>query len=178
MPKRRNFADECRSRRDQPAHSGLELHFPPTTVVTDHENKKVDEISLTQILDRTPFPLPENVQVPTTPLNPAVRTSILPLALERAFIIKRSEGRPIYRAQFWHYDPGYKGWYVYGNGQCQKTGNKLFLIPRFQFMSSVGDGGFGGNPPAKGEKCKDNPNCREGDPVSLQTDCLPTKRQI
>jgi hypothetical protein len=48
-----------------PCIPGLELRLPPNTVIRDHHGKVVRELSITPIpIDRTPFPLPENVEVP------------------------------------------------------------------------------------------------------------------
>ncbi len=48
-----------------PRIPGLELHIPPGTVIRDHDGQVVTHVSLTAIpVDRPPFPLPANVQVP------------------------------------------------------------------------------------------------------------------
>src|SRR6185295_6327152 len=48
-----------------PSIPGLELHIPPQTTIRDEDRNVVQEIGITAIpVDRPPFPLAKNVEVP------------------------------------------------------------------------------------------------------------------
>jgi hypothetical protein len=106
---------------------GLELHLPAGTVIKDEEGDTVHEVSITPIpVDRPPFPLPRNVEVP-------IYFTIQPGG-SYVSTVNRSGPRgaqlvyPNYRnlatgviANFWHYDPDVRDWYVYGPGMVKGT---------------------------------------------------------
>ena len=109
-----------------PEIRGLEVHIPANTVIRDHEGNVVTEVSITPIpLDRPPFPLPRNVEVPV----------YFPLQPGGAYVWGSQGVRIIYpnwlnklpgtRFNFWHYEPGSRGWYVYGLGTVTEDGKQV-----------------------------------------------------
>ena len=130
-------------------------------------------MSLTQIpLDRTPFPL-QAVQVPiyftAQPGGAYIKTSVGIGA--RIHYPNSFNAQPGYRAVFWHYDSGYRGWYAYGRGEVTRDGKQIVPdagVSVYELSGAMV--GFGGSPPATGTKCRDNPSaCKKGDPVDVQT---------
>src|SRR5262249_51610046 len=99
---------------------GLELHLPSNAIVRGEDGRPVTRIGITPIpVDRPPFPLATNVDVP-------VYFTIQPGG---AYVESRAETNgawlvyPNYRqaapgqlVQFFHYDPEEKDWFVYGIG--------------------------------------------------------------
>ncbi len=136
---------------------GLELHLPPGTTIRGEDGKPVTTLGITAIpVDRPPFPLAKNVQVPVyftiQPGGGYVQTSgggpkggWLVYPNYRHF-------EPKQRIQFFHYDPDVKDWYVYGVG----TANATQVVPDvttrlYEFTGAMinGDsspGANGGNP--------------------------------
>ena len=155
-----------------PRIPGLELRLPPTAEVIDHEGKKADELSLTQIpLDRTPFPLPENVNVQiyftAQPGGAYIRSSAgIGARIHYPNLLKADPG---FRFPFWHYDAGYKGWYRYGMGAVTDDGKQVVPDPGVSVYELTG-AMVGGGGPRKNPRptCRD-PQCKAGDPVDLQT---------
>lgn len=69
-----------------------------------------------------------------------------------------------------HYDPGYKGWYVYGLGTVMPGSNQV--IPDTGISIHEFTGAMVAPPslkPAEGKACRDSASCSKGDPVDLQT---------
>lgn len=100
---------------------GLELHLPPQTRLEGEDGRPVTQVSLTPIpVDRPPFPLPTNVAVPTyfTAQPGGAYVYGAGVASPGAWLVypnyHASAGE---LAQFHHYDPKEKDWYVYGTGQ-------------------------------------------------------------
>jgi len=121
---------------------GLELHLPANTVIYDHDWKLRDEVSLTPLpLDRTPFPLPRNVDVPiyftAQPGAGYVRNKS---TSEGARIIypNYKNKLPGTRFNFWHYDPGYRGWYIYGLGTVMEDGKQVVPDPGISIREFTG----------------------------------------
>ncbi|HET9194704.1 MAG TPA: RHS repeat-associated core domain-containing protein [Vicinamibacterales bacterium] len=106
-----------------PKIPGLELRLPPGTVISDEDGRIVREVSITPIpIDRTPFPLPEGVNVPIYfTIQPGGAYVAVTGTGERRgarLVYPNYHG---YQAgmtiDFWHYNPrDGKGWYVYGQG--------------------------------------------------------------
>jgi YD repeat-containing protein len=153
---------------------GLELHLPSNTVIYDHDWKVVDEVGLTPIpLDRTPFPLPRNVEVPVyftiQPGAGYVRNSASNEGA-RLYYPNYKDKLPGTRFNFWHYDPDYRGWYVYGLGTVNESGKQVIPDTGISFREFTG---AMVQPPTarapEGKQCKDQANCDDGDPVDLQT---------
>src|ERR1043165_3630948 len=107
----------------------LEVHVPAGAVVRDPEGQTVTQLSITPIpVDRTPFPLPQNVIVPVFfSVQPGASQVIPP----RAHVVypnytNEPPGTPI---DFWTYDPEDKGWYVYGQGSVTGDGRQVVPDP-------------------------------------------------
>jgi RHS repeat-associated protein len=154
---------------------GLELHLPANTVVYDHDWNLVNEVGLTPIpLDRTPFPLPRNVEVPiyftAQPGAGYVRDQSGGYGGARLFYPNYKSKLPGTRFNFWHYDPGYRGWYIYGLGTVVESGKQV--IPDSGVSVRKFTGAMVAAPglePAEGKDCRDSDNCAKGDPVDVQT---------
>jgi RHS repeat-associated protein len=154
-----------------PKIPGLELHLPRGSVIKDRHGKVVREISITPIpVDRTPFPLPQHIDVP-------VFFTIQPGG---AYLYSASyqprKARLIYPnyydtpkgviANFWHYDPEELGWYVYGAGKV--TGTQVVPDPGvglYEFTGAMMD--TGNTPPATARVHGGDPEA--GDPVDVGT---------
>src|SRR5439155_6537475 len=110
---------------------GLELHLPPGTTITGRHGKPVTTVSITAIpVDRPPFPLAANVDVPVyftiQPGSAYVQTTGPgPRGGWLVYPNYRAAGVPGQRIQFFHYDPDDKGWYVYGLGTVKRDGTQV-----------------------------------------------------
>jgi hypothetical protein len=111
---------------------GLELHLPPQTVIRDEDGQPVTRVSITPIpVDRTPFPLAKNVEVPVyftiQPGGAYVATG--GAGPKGAWLVYPNyrHGEPGQRVRFYHYDPDNLGWYVYGGGAV--TPNAAQVMP-------------------------------------------------
>jgi RHS repeat-associated protein len=146
----------------------LEAHLPQGVVIKDHEGSTVNEISITPIpVDRPPFPLPREV-------NPPVYFTIQPGG---AYVYGDQGVRLIYpnyavyprpagtRLDFWHYDPGYKGWYIYGQGTVTEDGRQVMPDPGISIREFTG-AMIGRTPPPPKRTCGNDDN-NHGDPVDL-----------
>jgi hypothetical protein len=151
---------------------GLELHLPAGTVIRDEDGKAVTRVGITAIpVDRPPFPLPRNVEVPVyfTIQPGGAYVSTTGSGPKGAWLVYSNykhfqRGQ---RVQFFHYDPDGNGWYVYGLG----TATAAQVIPDpttriYSFTGAMINGG--GSPPndgpPPGECCR-----TDGDPVDLTT---------
>ena len=111
-----------------PKIKGLEVHLAPGTVITDDDGNVVHELSLTQLDQaRPPFPLPPLVQTPVYFTVQPGRTYLSKPA--RIYYPAPAGAKPGTRAQFWHYDPDARGWYVYGWGQVTADGTQVVPDP-------------------------------------------------
>ncbi|MGH9238681.1 MAG: RHS repeat-associated core domain-containing protein [Vicinamibacterales bacterium] len=106
-----------------PKIPGLELRLPPGTVISDEDGRIVREVSITPIpIDRTPFPLPEGVNVPIYfTIQPGGAYLAVTGTGERRgarLVYPNYHGyQPGMTIDFWHYNPrDGKRWYVYGQG--------------------------------------------------------------
>src|SRR5437899_1396970 len=157
-----------------PRIPGLEVHIPPNTVIYDHERQVVREVSLTPIpLDRTPFPLPSNVKVPiyfTAQPGGAYIANSEHVAPRHHYANTFNE-LPGTRFKFWHYDPSYRGWYVYGLGIVPESGTQVVPDPGISVREFTGAmvGGPGWAPPSGPRPSRDGVQCDGGDPVNLAT---------
>ncbi|PYN89932.1 MAG: hypothetical protein DMD87_03705 [Candidatus Rokuibacteriota bacterium] len=115
-----------------PRIPGLEVRIPAGSVLYDHERRVVRQVSLTEIaVDRPPFPLATHVVTPVyftlQPGGGYLRN------LERAgarVIYPNRRGAPAGTSfEFWHYDPGDKDWYVYGQGKVTADGKQIVPEP-------------------------------------------------
>lgn len=152
-----------------PRIPGLELRIAPGTVLRDHEGKVAREISITRVpIDRPPFPLPRNVEVP-------VYFTIQPGA---AYIYGAKGARIIYpnyenklpgtRFNFWHYEPDGEGWYIYGLGTAVENRKQVIPDPNVGIYEFTG--AMVANPDlAPPEGPPPGNNGSDGDPVDLST---------
>jgi RHS repeat-associated protein len=155
-----------------PRISGLELHLPPNTVVTDHDGRVVREISITPIpVTQPPFPLPAGVEVPVyftiQPGGAYVATQASGYGRKGAWLVY-----PNYRHQpvgtehnFWHYDPEQKGWHVYGLGRATPSGRQVvpnYDTALYKFTGAMINDGQSPGPPGGNDP-------KDGDPVDLST---------
>jgi len=156
-----------------PKIPGLELHVPAGTVIRDHEGKVVRELSITAIpVDRPPFPLARNVDVPvyfTIQPGGAYVHSYGPSKGAWLVYPNYREERPEKKVQFFHYDPGERGWYVYGLGTVTPNGAQVMPDPKTRLYEFTGAMINSGSSPAaeadpQGDEC-----CSDGDPVNLAT---------
>jgi YD repeat-containing protein len=149
---------------------GLELHLPAGTVIKSDDGQVVHELGITPIpVDRPPFPLAKNVEVPvyfTIQPGGAYVYNANPAGAKGAQLVY-----PNYHhlatgviANFWHYDPDYLGWYVYGWGTVR--GAQVFPNPQTRLYQFTGAMIGGPTPPAKGPPPGWPPG---GDPVDLST---------
>lgn len=123
---------------------GLELHLPPGTTIRGHDGITVRRVGLTPIpVDRPPFPLARNVDVPVyftaqpggayvhTPYGTGPRGAWLVYPNYR-------KAEPGQRAQFFHYDPRVRDWYVYGLGTISRDGKQGIPDPTTRFYAFTG----------------------------------------
>ncbi len=148
-----------------PQIPGLEVRIPAGTVITDAAGHRVRKLNITAIpVDRTPFPLPPFVEVPT----------YFTVQPGRAYLSKPAEIiypnyahlAPGQRAPFWNYDPNGRGWYVYGQGTVSANGKQVIPDPGvrvWQFSGAMFTNSP--TPPSKGPKGA----AGGGDPVDLYT---------
>jgi RHS repeat-associated protein len=149
-----------------PAIPGLEIHVPSGSTVEGEDEQPVTRLGITAIpTDRTPFPLPSNVQVP---VYFTVQPGGAYVEPDGAWVVypNYSDLEPGTRVDFWQYDPeDVRGWYVYGQGTV--TPNRQQIVPDpttriWEFTGAM----FGGVTPAgtapKGDEL-------DGDPVNLST---------
>lgn len=155
-----------------PRIPGLEVHIPPQTVIRDHDGNVVTEVSITPIpLDRTPFPLPQGVDVPiyftVQPGGAYVHTYNSEGPKGARLIYPNYKHRPAStRFDFWHYDPEQRGWYIYGQGTVADDARQVVPDPNVSIYEFTGAMVA---PPALAPQ--DGPvDCsNDGDPVNLGT---------
>jgi RHS repeat-associated protein len=156
-----------------PLLPGLELHLPANTVITDVNGKAVTEITITPVpLDRPPFPLPR-VPVPIYfTIQPGV--SYIKVASSsgpkgaRLFYPNAQMYSPGTPFQFWNYDAGQKGWFIYGQGRVSADRSQVVPNPGVEIYEFTGamvsnPGNGPGDGPRHGNHNKD------GEPVDLGT---------
>jgi hypothetical protein len=117
-----------------PRIPGLELRLPPGTVIRDRIGAIVREISITPIpADRPPFPLPRGVEVPIyftiQPGGASVHTYGSGANGARLIYPNYHREPRGTGANFWHYDPEGREWYVYGGGAVTADGRQVVPHP-------------------------------------------------
>jgi RHS repeat-associated protein len=160
-----------------PRIPGLELRIPPGTVIRDHEGRAVRELSITPIpLDRPPFPLAPGVVPPAYfTIQPGGAYLYNP-SHRGARLVYPNTGREPFgeRFHFWHYDPGPRGWQVYGHGAVTRDEHQIVPDPGIGIYEFTGAmTGSGGNAPNTGPK-PGSPGCCE--PVSVSTGIFVTQK--
>jgi RHS repeat-associated protein len=153
-----------------PRIPGLEVHVPRGSVIKDLDGKVVRELGITAIpVDRPPFPLPENVIVP---IYFTVQPGGAYISGQGARIIypNYTHLAPRTRVEFWTYDPGGKGWHVYGHGNVTADGKQVVPDPGVRIYEFTGaminSPGLSG--PGSGPQF-DFMDWLSGDPVELGT---------
>ncbi|MGH9905431.1 MAG: DUF6531 domain-containing protein, partial [Pyrinomonadaceae bacterium] len=149
---------------------GLELRIPAGAIVRDIDGETLTQISITPIpVDKPPFPLPANVNVPVFfTVQPGGAEVIPPRA--RVIYPNYSGARPDPRIDFWNYDPEEKGWYIYGKGTVSRDGKQVIPDPGVVIYEFTGFMiGSGGNPPTNAPNPGSGPGGSDGDPVDLAT---------
>ncbi len=160
-----------------PKLPGLEVHIPPDTEIIDIDGKAAREVGLTPIpLDRPPFPLPRNVIVPLyyTVQPGAARLKTSGNIGARVHYPNAYNDLPGTRYEFWHYDPEYKGWYVYGLGTVMENGKEIIPDPGvsvYDFNAPMVASPAFAPPSGPKPPCNDpDPKkCKPGDPVDATT---------
>ena len=159
-----------------PYMPGLELHLPPQTTLRDEDGNPVKKVSITPIpIDRPPFPLAKNVDVleyfTAQPGGTYIQTAAD--APRGAWIVYPNYhgAAPGQLAQFFHYDPDVKDWYVYGIGRIGADGRQGLPDSTTRFYEFTGAMfSTGSSPPPKAPPPA---NCEQaGDPVDLSTGLL------
>jgi RHS repeat-associated protein len=156
-----------------PLLPGLELHLPANTVITDAHGNTVTEITITPVpLDRTPFPLP-HVPVPIYfTIQPGVSyikvlNSAGPKGA-RLFYPNAHMYPPRTPFQFWNYDAGQKGWFIYGQGHVSADRSQVIPDPGVEIYEFTGAMVSNpGNAPPDGPRPGDP--SKDGEPVDLAT---------
>ena len=149
---------------------GLEVHIPAGAIVRDVDGQTTSSLSITPIpVDRPPFPLPSNVNVPVFfTVQPGAAQVIPPRA--RVIYPNYAGAAPGTRVNFWNYDPAERGWYIYGHGSVTPDGKQVVPDPGvviYEFTGFMVDSS--GNPPATGPNAGGGPDAADGDPVDLAT---------
>jgi RHS repeat-associated protein len=163
-----------------PKIKGLELRLPANGALLGRDYQPVKEVSLTPIpVDRPPFPLPQQVDVPVYfTAQPGGAYVHNPGGIgARIYYPNRYDELPGTRFDFWHYDPGYDGWYKYGRGTVLEDGKQVTPDPGisiYEFTGGMyqGGGGAGGGP----GPCPSDQKCDDGDPVNLGTGLFVLKK--
>jgi RHS repeat-associated protein len=156
-----------------PRVPGLEVHIPANAVIRDHEGKVVTNVGITPIpLDRTPFPLP-GLKVPiyfTLQPGGAYIHTYGNAEQKGARIIypNRFNQPPFQPADFWHYDPEDRGWFIYGHGAVTADGSHITPdsgVSVYEFTGAMvyadGSAPAEGQPPGGGKN--------GADPLDLST---------
>ncbi|MER8029580.1 RHS repeat-associated core domain-containing protein [Streptomyces bauhiniae] len=108
-----------------PKIPGLEVRIPKGSVVRDENGKVVTELGITAIpIDRPPFPLPKNSIVPVYFTVQPGGTYVFPKGAQIIYPNYTHEP-PGTQVDFMDYDPGGKGWYVYGHGAVSADGTQV-----------------------------------------------------
>ncbi|HTD25005.1 MAG TPA: RHS repeat-associated core domain-containing protein [Terriglobales bacterium] len=154
-----------------PTVPGLELRLPPGTVIYDRDHKVVHQVSITPIpLDRPPFPLPGGVDVPIyftiQPGGAYIQVNgSSTIKGGRLFYPNLGHLTPGSIFVFWNYNADQGGWYQYGSGHVDPSGNQIVPDPGvvvYEFSGAM----VGGRPgPAIGNQN----DIKDGEPVNLST---------
>jgi RHS repeat-associated protein len=158
-----------------PRIPGLELRLPPGAVIQDHEGRIATQLTITPIpLDRPPFPLPPEVETPVyVTIQPGAGYVTSPSGAGARLVYPNGLGYPAGKpANFYHYDPGERGWWVYGTGAISADGRQMVPAPGaelYEFTGAMGSGAPMPGPPGPPPCPPDGPRCHDGEPVPLAT---------
>ena len=132
----------------------------------------VTEVSITPIpVDRPPFPLPNNVEVPIYFTVQPGGAYLYNRDHTGAWLVypNYTHALPGARANFWHYDPEDRGWYVYGMGTVTADGTQVIPNPGVTLYELTGAMINTGNTPRPNGPPQGDPNANDGEPVNLST---------
>lgn len=140
-----------------PEVPGLELRIPKGAVLTGLDGEVVRHVGLTPIpVNRPPFPLPRNVEVPvyfTAQPGGAVISSAKGEWLGAQVVYPNyNKELPKARGLFWRYEPDSLGWSPYGMGTVTADGSQMVPDPgtRIYALSGAMFNGGPGVPPPDG----------------------------
>jgi RHS repeat-associated protein len=145
-----------------PAVPGLELRIPKGAVLTGLDGEAVTKVGLTPIpINRPPFPLPRNVEVPvyfTAQPGGAVISGAKGewLGAQVVYPNYRHE-LPKARGVFWRYEPDGLGWSPYGMGSVQADGRQFVPDPDTRIYALSGAMFATTGAPADGPNASNNP---------------------
>lgn len=113
-----------------PAIPDFELRIPAGTVIRDVDGKIVRRIGITAVPpDRTPIPLPDNVEIPTFFTIQPGAACLYDAAggIGTATIVYPNFDKelPKARAMLWRYEPDANGWTTYGIGTVSADGRQI-----------------------------------------------------
>jgi RHS repeat-associated protein len=153
------------------------VHQPSGTVIKDDDGHVVRTVSISPIpVDRPPFPLPKNSDVPiyfTIQPGGAYIAGDWADPRRGAWLVYPNYRHefPGKRIQFYQYDPEQIGWHVYGVGTVTPNGTQVTPDPTTRLWAFTGAMiNSGPAPPADGAPPGDCPSCANGgDPVNLTT---------
>jgi len=122
---------------------GLEVHIPKGAVLRDRAGHVINELSMTPIpVDRPPFPLPTHYVPVYFTLQPggAHIEGVDAASAQGARVIYPNyhHGAPGSAMDFWNYDPTQKGWYVYGQGKIDPSGQQIVPDPGVSIYELTG----------------------------------------
>jgi YD repeat-containing protein len=155
---------------------GLELRIPPNTTIRGRDGKPVTEIGITPIpVDRPPFPLPKNPEVPVyfTVQPGSAYVATYGLGQRGAQLVYPNFGGGIagQLIRFMHYEPEVRGWHVYGVGKVNAQETQVVPDPGtrvYKFTGAMILGG-GSPPPGYSTPGKPGPKPLPADPVDPST---------
>jgi len=134
---------------------GLELRIPKGAVLTGIDGEPVTRVGLTAIpVNRPPFPLPRNVEVPvyfTAQPGGAVISSADGQWLGMQVVYPNYYHElPKARGVFWRYEPDGFGWTTYGLGAVTAGGGQVMPDPQTRIYALTGAMFGQGGAPAGG----------------------------
>ncbi|HZM83370.1 MAG TPA: RHS repeat-associated core domain-containing protein [Candidatus Limnocylindrales bacterium] len=159
-----------------PEIPGLEVHLPAGAVVRDTAGKVVTSLGITKIpVERPPFPLPSS-HVPAYFTVQPGSSYVYPEGA-RVIYPNFTHAAPGAKMDFWHYEPGGRGWFVYGQGTVMPDGQRVEPDPGvevYQFTGAMLITPGADPPPATAPRV--GGGARGGDPVDLGTGLLVDKQ--
>jgi hypothetical protein len=148
-----------------PDAPGLELRIPSGTVIRDRDGNIVTDLAITPVpVDQAPFPLPENFPVYFM-IHPggAVVQGLDPKSSRGVRVIYPNymNAAPGTEARFWSFDPGDRGWFIYGKGKVSADGTQVVPDPGVAIYDWMAFG-YGIDLPNMDGPEPEPPPCEEG----------------
>jgi RHS repeat-associated protein len=156
-----------------PRIPGLEVRIPTGSTIRDTDGKVVHELGITAIpVNRPPFPLPADVQVPIYFTVQPGGAYVFPEGAQLIYPNYTHEA-PGTRVNFWQYDPKDKGWHIYGKGTVTQDAKQVVPDPGVRVYEFTGAMiNVPGLVPAAIAAIRDAFAAISGDPVDLGTGLL------